>query len=93
MAQRRGHASHQTSDPHELLPHVASNEFTPSRIVAGHELLEEMYRRLTEDEQALADLRAQGLDWQQIAAITGSSAEALRKKLARAYDRVIEQIR
>jgi DNA-directed RNA polymerase specialized sigma24 family protein len=93
MAVRRGAGVGQAADPHEVLPHVASHEFTPSRIVAGHELLDAMYRRLRPDEKTLADLRAQGHDWQSIAETTGGSAEALRKKLARAYDRVIEELR
>src|SRR6202034_2822605 len=36
---------------------------TPSRVVAGRELLEAFRARLSEEERMLADLRAQGCDW------------------------------
>lgn len=47
-----------------------------------------MRRRLTSEERQLLELRDQGLDWAQIAAARNGSAEALRKRLARAIDRV-----
>jgi RNA polymerase sigma-70 factor (ECF subfamily) len=65
---------------------------TPSRLVAGRELLEDVRRRLSEDERRLADLRAQGCEWAEIAATVGGTAEACRKQLARALDRVEEQL-
>src|SRR5262249_33629880 len=36
---------------------------SPSRQIAGRELLEEFRRRLSEEERRLADLRAQGCEW------------------------------
>jgi RNA polymerase sigma-70 factor (ECF subfamily) len=60
---------------------------TPSQIVAGRELLEALRRRLSREEQYLADQRARGLEWSQIAADLGGTAEALRKQLGRALDR------
>jgi RNA polymerase sigma-70 factor (ECF subfamily) len=65
---------------------------SPSRLVAGRELLEEFRRRLSEDERRLADLRAQGCEWAEIAARLGGTAEACRKQLARAIDRVEQQL-
>ena len=44
------------------------------------------------DERRLLELRNDGHDWAAIAARLGGSAEALRKKLARALDRVAEQL-
>lgn len=66
---------------------VAPGE-TPSQEVAGRELVSEFRRRLSPEERALADERASGHDWAEIAAARGASPEALRKKLARAIDRV-----
>jgi RNA polymerase sigma-70 factor (ECF subfamily) len=65
---------------------------TPSKIVAGHELIQEVYRRLSADERALAEQRALGHDWATIAAARGGNPDALRKKLSRAVDRVARQL-
>jgi RNA polymerase sigma-70 factor (ECF subfamily) len=67
---------------------VAAADPSPSQQVAGHELLQEFRHRLSEDERHLADQRASGYDWARIAAERGGSPEALRKRLARAVDRV-----
>ncbi|MBY0524996.1 MAG: sigma-70 family RNA polymerase sigma factor [Gemmataceae bacterium] len=65
---------------------------TPSQIVSEKELLQAMREQLTDDERFLADQRALGRDWSEIAKEAGGSAEALRKKLARALDRVARQL-
>jgi DNA-directed RNA polymerase specialized sigma24 family protein len=74
------------------LEQVADGGPGPGSIVAGRELLEEVRRRLSDEERELAEERAQGRDWAAIAADRGGSAEALRKKLARALDRVARQM-
>jgi RNA polymerase sigma-70 factor (ECF subfamily) len=65
---------------------------SPSRLVVGRELLAEVRRRLSEEERLLADLRADGREWSEIAARLGGTAEARRKQLARAIDRVERQL-
>jgi hypothetical protein len=65
---------------------------SPSEVVAGRELLHEMRRRLTDEERRLADLRAQGRAWDEIAAEVGGTAGARRKQLARALDRVTREL-
>ena len=65
---------------------------SPSRMVAGRELLEEFRRRLSEEERALVDLRAQGCEWPEIAAKLGGTPQARRKQFARAVDRVEQQL-
>jgi RNA polymerase sigma-70 factor (ECF subfamily) len=65
---------------------------SPSRMVAGRELLEEFRRRLSEEERALIDLRAQGCEWPEIAARLGGTAQSRRKQFIRAVDRVVEQL-
>ena len=65
---------------------------SPSEEVAGAELLQEFRKRLTEDERQLAEERAQGRDWPEIAARRGASPEALRKQLARAIERVGQEL-
>ena len=71
---------------------VAASAAGPSEEVAGAELLEEFRRRLSAEERHLAERRAAGIDWPQIAAECGGSPEALRKKLARAIDRVGQEL-
>jgi RNA polymerase sigma-70 factor (ECF subfamily) len=65
---------------------------SPSRLVVGRELLAEVNRRLSEEERRLADLRADGCEWTEIAARLGGTADARRKQLARAVDRVEQQL-
>jgi RNA polymerase sigma-70 factor (ECF subfamily) len=65
---------------------------SPSRLVAGRELLAEFRRRLSEEERLLVDLRADGCEWTEIAARLGGTAEARRKQLARALDRIERQL-
>jgi RNA polymerase sigma-70 factor (ECF subfamily) len=60
----------------------AAAEASPSEQVAGAEQLHEFRRRLSADERRLADKRAAGLGWIEIAAERGESPEALRKQLA-----------
>jgi RNA polymerase sigma-70 factor (ECF subfamily) len=61
---------------------------SPSQVVAGRELLQKFRERLSEQERQLADWRAQGREWADIAAELGESAEALRKRLERGIKRV-----
>jgi RNA polymerase sigma factor (sigma-70 family) len=65
---------------------------SPSRQVAARELLQEVRRRLSLEERQLLDLRGQGLDWTAIGVQLGGSPEALRKRLARATDRISREL-
>jgi RNA polymerase sigma-70 factor (ECF subfamily) len=71
---------------------LAAPETSPSSRLAWKDLLQEVRRRLTDDERRLADRRAERREWSEIAAEVGGSAEALRKRLARALDRVSNQL-
>jgi RNA polymerase sigma-70 factor (ECF subfamily) len=71
---------------------VADAAASPSQVVAGQELLGEFRRRLTEVERRLADLRAQGRGWADIAAEVGGRPEARRMQLARAVERVSREL-
>ena len=72
----------------ECLDHVEDGQPTPSKVVAGHELIAQILSRLSADERSLVEQRAQGLDWASIAERHGGNAPALRKKMTRALDRV-----
>src|SRR5580700_11426551 len=72
---------------------LASQDPTPSSVVAGKELLEQVRQRLSEEERRLVELRGQGLSWEEVAASQGGTAGARRNQLARALDRVTVELR
>ncbi len=65
---------------------------TPSREVELRELVDLVRQRLTVEEQRLLELRNDGCEWNEIAEQRGGTPEALRKKLARALERVQNEI-
>jgi RNA polymerase sigma-70 factor (ECF subfamily) len=67
-------------------------ELPPDRVVAGRELLARVRLALSEEERQLADLRAEGLTWPEVAARLGGQAQARRRQLSRALDRVAVQL-
>ena len=75
-----------------MLQQVPGDMETPSQIVCNAELLDEVRRRLSDEERHLAEQRASGRDWQELADELGVSAEALRKRLTRAMDRVTREM-
>ena len=76
----------------EAYAQATAADASPSEQVAGRELLVEFRKRLSPEELELADLRAEGREWAEIAKDRNESAEALRKRLARGLDRVAQQI-
>jgi RNA polymerase sigma-70 factor (ECF subfamily) len=64
----------------------------PDRVVAGRELLVKVREALSEEERQLADLRAEGLTWPEVAARLGGEAQARRRQLSRALDRISGQL-
>jgi RNA polymerase sigma-70 factor (ECF subfamily) len=71
---------------------LVSSGDSPSAATVVRDLQEEVQRRLTPDEWRLLELKNQGHDWAAIAAQVGGAAETLRKKLARAIDRVVDEL-
>jgi RNA polymerase sigma-70 factor (ECF subfamily) len=65
---------------------------TPSSIVARRELLDEVLKRMTAEERCIADARQRGESWDSIAAQLGAGPDAVRKRLSRACDRVLEEL-
>jgi DNA-directed RNA polymerase specialized sigma24 family protein len=64
----------------------------PSEIAADQEMLLELRRRLTVEELHLADQRVLGHSWKEIAVEVGGEPNALRMRLARALDRVTQEL-
>ncbi|MEM7232528.1 MAG: hypothetical protein AAF517_10155 [Planctomycetota bacterium] len=65
---------------------------SPGGIAAHRELLEEVFRRLPEEEARIAELRAKGTPWSEVATEFGEQSDALRKRLARATNRVLKEL-
>ena len=80
------------SDGFDPLATAAYAGESPSAVATAAELLEKAAGLLDADELKLAALRRAGKDWAEVAAVTGDTPEAARKRLARAADRVIERL-
>jgi RNA polymerase sigma-70 factor (ECF subfamily) len=65
---------------------------TASRVASAPETLQLAWGRLSDDERWLAEQRAQGRPWAELAAEAGATPEALRKKHSRALDRVAQAL-
>jgi RNA polymerase sigma-70 factor (ECF subfamily) len=89
-AQRRDHRRIEAGGSAALDAEAAGA--SPSQVAAGRDLLEQVRSRLSDEERQLADLKAQGRDWAEIAATVGGTPEARRKQLARAIDRVARDL-
>jgi RNA polymerase sigma-70 factor (ECF subfamily) len=89
-AQRRDVRRVEQYDGAEL--QVAGGAPSPSRVIAGQELLEKFREHLSDEERQIAELRAQGHKWEEIATELGGTAQARRHQLARATDRVLREL-
>jgi RNA polymerase sigma-70 factor (ECF subfamily) len=67
---------------------IAAGNVTASSVVAREELLRELQERLSDEERSIADLRAAGRKWTEIAEELGGTADARRVQLQRAAARV-----
>jgi RNA polymerase sigma-70 factor (ECF subfamily) len=65
----------------------------PSRQCEALDLLHSFQQRLTPEERQLAELRAQGREWPDIAAQVGGTPSGRRKQLTRAIERVARELR
>jgi RNA polymerase sigma factor (sigma-70 family) len=66
---------------------------SPSEIVARREMVQAIRDRLTGEERHLADQRALGRPWAEIAAELDARPDALRVRLDRAIDRISRELR
>ena len=73
---------------------VAAAEATSSlsQMMSGEELLLKVRARLSKEEQSIANLRADGRSWAEVAHELGGTADARRKQLQRAADRVGQEL-
>jgi RNA polymerase sigma factor (sigma-70 family) len=87
-AQRRDHRRATSLDAVDLAAQAPS----PSEVVAGRDLLGVFRSKLSDEERHLADLRAQGQEWAEIAKTVGGTPDARRKQLTRAISRVTREL-
>ena len=90
--QRRRRRDYRRNEPLDRDDRAAARDRSPSQQVAAEELLREFRRRLSAEERELADRRSQGLGWAEIATELGGTPEGRRKQLARAVERVSQEL-
>ena len=90
QALRRDHRRAVSLDDGEFA--IAAADPSPSRTIIGREDLNAFRERLSPEERRMADLRSQGCEWSEIATELGGTAQARRKQLSRAVDRVAEEL-
>ena len=71
---------------------LVSPEPSPSERITAADLLVHVRRRLTTEERYLAEQRATGRPWSELAAELNTSAEALRKRLMRAIQQALHEL-
>lgn len=87
-AQRRDHRRATSLDAVDIEAVTPS----PSKVVEHRELLSALRGKLNDEERRLADLRALGREWADIAAEVGGTPDARRKQLSRAIERVSREL-
>jgi RNA polymerase sigma-70 factor (ECF subfamily) len=87
-AQRRDHRRSTSLEAVDIAADIPS----PVQVAEGRELLDAFRGKLSEEERRLADLRANGKEWADIAGEVGGTAEARRKQLTRAVARVSREL-
>jgi hypothetical protein len=65
---------------------------SPSKIAEQRDLLEQVRRRLSDEERQVADLRALGREWVEVARQLGGTADGRRMQHVRALDRVSREL-
>jgi len=91
MAEKRGGGQAQAWLP-EHLAQVQAPQGGPAREASFRDLYQRTLALLDPDERELAVMRGQGKEWPEIAAERGENADALRKRLGRALDKVAKQL-
>lgn len=71
---------------------VESTSPGPSQLAADHDLIAAVRHRLKDEELRIVDLRAEGMEWLEIAKRLGGSPQARRMQLARAVLRVTKAL-
>jgi RNA polymerase sigma factor (sigma-70 family) len=81
-----------TATQPEVLEGLVENEDSPSQIVLKRELVDRMRAALSDDERQIADLRGDGLAWEEVAQRLGGNAQARRVQLTRGIERAAREL-
>ncbi len=76
----------------EALHGIPDGDETPSRLMSLRELYEQARSCFTEEELQLAQMRIDGLSWEEIAALLGGTAQARRTQHSRTLSRICRQL-
>lgn len=71
---------------------VSDQQPDPAEQASAREILKIVREKLTPDERYIAEQRELGKSWAELAAELSSNEDAVRKRLSRALDRVMEQL-
>jgi RNA polymerase sigma-70 factor (ECF subfamily) len=82
----------QVAGAREMLQAVPGHDATPSRVVGARELLSRVRKYLPADDLYVAEERAAGREWADLAEEMGTTPEALRKRLSRALELVSRKL-
>jgi RNA polymerase sigma factor (sigma-70 family) len=93
LQQRAARRDYRRTGAHAAEAEIVADDPSPSQIVADKELLDVVRSRLSPEEAALAELRAAGKGWAEIAAAIGDSPDAVRMRFGRALDRITRELR
>jgi RNA polymerase sigma factor (sigma-70 family) len=77
------------ADGNEIVRRASAPDPPPDRVATGRDLVEAVRTNLGAEDRRLADLRAEGLSWAEVARRAGGTPEARRKQLRRALDEVL----
>jgi len=78
-----------TADGAEALA-VVTGGADPGRVVADRDLLARVRAEMSADERAIADCRATGQTWDEVASALGGTRDGRRKQFERAIDRIVQ---
>jgi RNA polymerase sigma-70 factor (ECF subfamily) len=78
--------------PPQTLEQLADPHPSPSEVLSRGELLDRLRGSLTGEERQIADLRGQGLGWEEVARRLGGSGEARRRQLSRGIERAAREL-
>jgi RNA polymerase sigma factor (sigma-70 family) len=76
----------------EVVRRMPAPDPPPDRLATGRDLVEAVRTNLGPDDRRLADLRAEGLSWAEVARRAGGSPDARRRQLRRALDEVLHTL-
>jgi RNA polymerase sigma-70 factor (ECF subfamily) len=82
----------QDENSSETLDAISDPRVTPSRAISNKELLQKVREMLSEEERYLAEQRALGRGWGELAAELNARPDAIRMRFSRAVNRVARQL-